>query len=114
MLRACLMARRQTPLVRRANPGQAPRDDLAALRHELGEQPDVLVVDGLNFLHAELANLLAAKIFASAFAATAGPAGTRRTALSAIAGLQTRDGLRRKDDLRLPDAPRQNLVLLLL
>jgi hypothetical protein len=69
----------QTSLVRSANPGQTPRDDLAALRHELREQPDIFVIDGLNFLYAELANLLAAKIFAPTFAATRA-SGTWRTA----------------------------------
>src|SRR4051812_25543143 len=65
--------------MRSANSGQATWDDLAALGHELGEQPDVLVIDRLDFLHAEFANLLAAKIFASAFAAATGAARTRRT-----------------------------------
>jgi hypothetical protein len=69
----------QTPLVRGANPGQPPWDDLPAFRHELGEQTNVLVIDGLNFLYAELANFLAAKIFASTFAA-ARATGTGRTA----------------------------------
>ena len=109
MFRACLMARGQTPLVRRANSGQAPRDDLAALRHELGQQPDVLVIDGFNFLHAELANLLAAKIFASTFAAATRAAGTGRTAFR---DRQTKAGRRRKGDLHPPDALRQNLLLL--
>jgi hypothetical protein len=70
----------QTSLVRRANPGQTPWDDLAALRHELGQQPDIFVIDGLNFLHAEFANLLAAKIFAPTFAATTRASGTWGTA----------------------------------
>jgi hypothetical protein len=75
-----LDGQRQTSLVRGANPGQAPGDDFAALRHKLREQPDVLVIDGLNFLHAELANLLAAKIFAPTFAAATRTAGTWGTA----------------------------------
>ena len=83
MFRACLMASRQSPLMRCANSGQAAWNDLAALRHKLGEQPDVFVIDRLNFLHAKLANFLAAKIFASALAAT-WAARTRRTTLSAI------------------------------
>jgi hypothetical protein len=65
--------------MRSANSGQPTWDDLAALRHELGEQPDVFVIDGLDFLHAEFANLLAAKIFAPTFAAATRPARTRRT-----------------------------------
>jgi hypothetical protein len=70
----------QTSLVRRAHPGQTPGNDLAAFRHELRQQPDVFVIDGLNFLHAELANLLAAKIFAPTFAAATRTAGTWGTA----------------------------------
>ena len=108
MFRACLMARDrrrwcgvQTPVRRRGH-------DLAALRHELGQQPDVLVIDGLNFLHAEFANLLAAKIFAPTFAAATRPARTRRTAFPVA---KSKAG-RRKGDLRPPDAP--NLLLLLL
>ena len=96
----------QTPLVRRADSGQAPRNDLAALRHELRQQPDVLVVDGLDFLHAEFANLLAAKIFAPTFAAATRAAGTRRTAFR---DRQTKAG-RRMDDLRPPDAPQPELA----
>src|ERR1700722_4168631 len=72
---------RQASLVRRADSGQAARNDLAALRHKLRQQPDVFVVDGLNFLHAELADLLAAKIFTSTFAAT----GSARTWGAALA-----------------------------
>src|SRR6266849_167971 len=79
---------RQTPLVRCANAGQAPRNNLAALRHELGEQPDIFVVDGFNFLHAELADFLAAKIFAPTLAAT-GAARTWRTTLSSIGSRRT-------------------------
>src|SRR5205823_3383751 len=36
---------RQATLVRRADAGQAPRHDLAALGHELAQQSDVLVID---------------------------------------------------------------------
>ena len=111
MLRACLMAERQTPLVRRANAGQTPRHDLAALGHELREQADVLVVDGFNLLDAELANLLAAEILASAFAAAARAAGTRRTP-SPRSPITNGPIARRKDDRRPPDAP--SLLLLLL
>jgi hypothetical protein len=78
----------QAPLVRCADSGETPRHNLAAFGHELRKQPNVFVVDGFNFLHAELANLLAAKIFAAALAAT-GAAGTRRTTLSAIGPRRT-------------------------
>src|SRR4029077_4764174 len=76
---ARLLDRRgQAPLMRSADPSQAPRNDFAALRHELRQQPHILVVDGLDFLHAELANLLAAEILAATFAPTAGSSRTRR------------------------------------
>src|SRR5438874_2223164 len=66
-----LDSRGNTPLVRRANAAQAPRDDLAPLGDELPEQADVFVIDGVNLLHAKLADLLAAEKFASSIAATA-------------------------------------------
>src|SRR5579864_3777628 len=65
---------REPPLVRSADPGQAARDDLATLGNELREQAHVLVVDVLDFLDAELANLLAAEILAAAFAGATRPA----------------------------------------
>ena len=71
MFRACLMAsdrRRwcgvQTPVRRRGT-------ILPLSATNCAEQPHVLVVDGFDLLHAELANLLAAEILASAFAAAA-------------------------------------------
>src|SRR5580700_1593641 len=54
--------------MRSADSGQAARDDLATLGNKLREQAHVLVVDVLDFLDAELANLLAAEILAAAFA----------------------------------------------
>jgi hypothetical protein len=82
MFRACLMARDrrrwcgvQTPVRRRGT-------ILPLSATNLRQQPDVFVVDGLNLLHAEFANLLAAKIFAPTFAATTWSAGTGRTALA--------------------------------
>src|ERR1043165_3443617 len=50
----------QLPLVQRARPGDAPRKDLPALRDELLQRLQVLVVDVLDLLHAELADALAA------------------------------------------------------
>src|SRR5579864_9235046 len=78
---------RQTPLVRRAHACQAPGHDPPAFRHELRQQTDVLVVDGLDLFDAELANLLAPEILPStraALATAARPARTRRTPLAAI------------------------------
>ncbi len=60
--------------MRRAHAGQTPGNDLAAFGHEAGEQAHVLVVDAVDLLDAELANLLAAEEFPAAFAGTAGTA----------------------------------------
>jgi hypothetical protein len=104
---------RQTPLVRGADSGEASRNDLATLGHELRQQPDVFVVDGFNFLHAEFADLLAAKIFTPTFAATRA-AWTRRTALTSIGSRRTvstgravsyRTAVRCCSDLFSHDAP---------
>src|SRR5580692_9562265 len=85
---ACLLDRQRQPsLMRRANAGQAPRHDSPALCHELRQQTNVLVVNGLDLFDAELANLLAPEIFAAtraALATAARPARTRRTPLAAI------------------------------
>src|SRR5437773_11103957 len=73
----------------RANTGQAARHNPATLGDKLREQPVILVIDGLNLLHAKLANLLAPEIFAATFAAP-GPsraASTRWTPLAAVSAL---------------------------
>src|SRR4051812_17952069 len=49
--------RAQLPLVHRARAGDAPRQDLAALRHERLQQLHVLVVDIVDLVRAELADL---------------------------------------------------------
>src|SRR5207247_9740481 len=70
----------------RANTGQAARHNPATLGDKLREQPVILVIDGLNLLHAKLANLLAPEIFAATFAAP-GPsraASTRWTRFAAV------------------------------
>jgi hypothetical protein len=72
--------------MRSADPGQAARIDLPALGDELREQANVLIVNVLNPLDAEFANLLAAEILASAFAGAArATAGTGATSLRAMA-----------------------------
>jgi len=84
-----LNCRRQASLMWRANTGQAARHNLATLGDKLREQPVILVIDGLNLLHAKLANLLAPEIFAATFAAP-GPsraASTRWTPLAAVSAL---------------------------
>src|SRR5258705_6992897 len=51
----------QLPLVARRRPGDARRDDLAGLVDEVLEDLDVLVVDPLDFLGGEAAELAAAE-----------------------------------------------------
>src|SRR6266478_5827213 len=74
-------------LVRSANSGQTAGNYLPALGDELGEQTNILVVDALDLLDTELADLLAPEILASAFApATAArtTAGTGTTRARAV------------------------------
>src|SRR5271169_468 len=77
---------RQAALVRRAHSGQASRSDLAAFRHELRQQPHVLVIDRFDLLDAELANFLAPEKLASAFAGTTRASARTRTARTAALG----------------------------
>src|SRR5512134_736227 len=70
-LARALDRRLQLPLVRRARPGDPPRLDLAALRDERREQPDVLVVDVVDLLRAELADPAAAEEAAARLASLA-------------------------------------------
>jgi hypothetical protein len=72
-------------LVRCANARQAPGHDLAALRNELRQQPNVLVIDRVDFLDAEFADFLATEKFSSARPAFAA-SGSRTlwTAFSAV------------------------------
>jgi len=67
---------RETALVRGANTGEPPRDDLSALGHKALQQADIAVGYRVNLLGAELADLLAAEKL-SAAAGTAGWPGTR-------------------------------------
>src|ERR1700691_3461099 len=60
--------------MRRAYTGQAAGNDLATLRYELRQQTHILVVDTVDLLDAELANLLAAEKLPAAFARSAGTA----------------------------------------
>src|ERR1700686_4043912 len=71
-----LDGRGQPVLMRRAHAGQPPGHDLAALRHELAEQPVILVVDVRDLLRAELADLLAPEKLASTFTRRAARPGT--------------------------------------
>src|SRR5262249_2506991 len=56
---SALHRRRQLPLVMRARAGDARRDDLAVLADEVLQQVDVLVVDPLDLLRREAAELAA-------------------------------------------------------
>src|SRR5215471_245811 len=78
---------RQSALMRRADPGQAARDNLSALGHELREQAHVFVVDGFDLFRTELADFLATEIFASAFAGTSAGALAARSTVAAFGAL---------------------------
>jgi hypothetical protein len=56
----------QAALVRRANAGQTPGHDLAALGDELRQQANVFVIDRVDFLDTEFAHFFAAEKFPSA------------------------------------------------
>src|SRR5579864_7625785 len=63
--------------MRGADPGQAARHNFSPFRHELGQHAYVLVIDGVNLLHAKLAYFLAPEKLASTFT----PALSSRTPL---------------------------------
>jgi hypothetical protein len=64
---ACLLdGTRQPPLMGGADAGEAPGYYLAPLGNKLLQQAYIAIVDGIDFLDTELANLLAAKELASA------------------------------------------------
>src|SRR6266700_8251578 len=48
--------------MRRTHSRDAPRHDLAALRHETGEHPHIFVIDIVDFLDAKAANFFPPKI----------------------------------------------------
>src|SRR5260221_13046660 len=60
-LPGALDGRLQLALVHGAGAGDAPRQNLAALGHEGSQQLDVLVVDVVDLVRAELADLAAAE-----------------------------------------------------
>ena len=49
---------REAPLVTSAGPRHAPRQDLASLADEAAKARNLLVVDEMDLLHTEVANLL--------------------------------------------------------
>jgi hypothetical protein len=66
-----LDCRCQAALVGRAYPGQTARHNLATLSHKLLQQPHIFVVDVVDLLDAEPANLLTPEKLASLIAASA-------------------------------------------
>src|SRR5688572_24082964 len=74
----------QLPLVQGAGPGDAPRQDLGALGHERQQQPRVLVVDVVDLVAAELADLPPAE-----HRAALSVLATRRTAATGLFGAET-------------------------
>jgi hypothetical protein len=80
----------QAALVRCAHAGETPRHDLAALGHELLQQPHVFVIDIVNFLDTELADLFAAKELAPGIAsAGSGAAIATVSAIATITAVST-------------------------
>jgi hypothetical protein len=63
----------QTALVRGANAGEPPRDNLAALGNKALQQTDIAVGDRVDLLSAELADLLAAEKLSASAGSTGGP-----------------------------------------
>jgi hypothetical protein len=73
---ACLLdGTRQPPLMGGADAGEAPGYYLASLGSKLQQQAYIAIVDGIDLLDTELANLLAAKELASAAWAAGASAG---------------------------------------
>ena len=72
--------------MRRADTGQTPWHNLAALGHKLPEYPVVLVINGVNFLSAKLADFLAPEEFAPTFTTTARSTGTWSTPVAPTVG----------------------------
>jgi hypothetical protein len=78
---ACLLdGARQPPLMGGADAGEAPGYYLASLGNKLLQQAYIAIVDGIDLLDTELANLLAAKELASAAAGAAGTTARRASA----------------------------------
>ena len=79
----------EAALVRRADAGQTAWHDLAALSNELRQQANVLVVDRVDLLDTEFANLLSAE----KLPATGFPTASASRSTFTISGLGT--GIRR-------------------
>jgi hypothetical protein len=76
----------KTALVLGADAGQTARHNLAALGHKTLQQPNIAVGNGIDFLGAELANLLAAEEFAASAGSTGGASARSASGPSAGAG----------------------------
>ena len=68
---------RQPTLVGGADAGEAARDNLAPLGDKLLQQAHIAIVDSIDLLDTELANLLAAKELAAAAGTAAGARSAR-------------------------------------
>jgi hypothetical protein len=78
---SCLLdSPRQPPLMGGADAGEAPGYYFAPLGNKLLQQAYIAIVDGIDLLDTELANLLAAKELASAAAGAAGASTGRASA----------------------------------
>ena len=72
----------QSALMPRANAGQATRENLSALLHELRQNVRALVVNEVHLLDTKLADFLLAEILALAAGTSPGPARTARAAFA--------------------------------
>jgi len=80
----------QTALVRGANTGKPPGNDLATLGDEALQQANIAIRDGVDLLGTELADLLAAEELAAAARTTGRTGCPRRTATAGMAARATR------------------------
>jgi hypothetical protein len=76
----------EAALVRGANAGEPAGYNLAALSHKALQQPDIAVRNRVNFLGAELADLLAAEELAASAGTARGPTSGTTGRPSARAG----------------------------
>ncbi len=82
----------EAALVRGANAGEAPGNDLAALGHEALQETDIAVGDGIDLLGAELTDLLAAEELAASAGTTARGTGSAGRTIALIAASATGRG----------------------
>src|SRR6186713_2036221 len=97
----------QLALVQGARPRNAPRQDLGALRHEGEQQLRVLVVDVVDLVRAELADLAPAE-HRAALAVLALRARAARTRAAALLGAETLASVHRSIPRSLPMSKRSS------